>query len=434
MQGNVDVGGRPANDPKPYMLIGGVDAKLLSGPFGDGYFGVSYLKAQNALYLGDAIETIHSFGGWQLHDNYFGRPGGTDPVTGSVTSVELQYVFSFASLLYYPQAFWGQGPDLVMSVFGMLNKTNIDNAQNNMYDGIIKFKFGTDLTYTPLDWLGVGYRFDYVDPYWGKSLGDFGASATDRMMGQGFLDKFMVFSPRLILRTAFVTHEQILSSTRATSPTSRWPQCSPTTSSPALPGSRAPTRTRSRSRRSSGSRQPTPNEDDMKLRSNVWTATLASGLLATATLGCIKPPPGQTPGAAPGSAASIGAAAPAAPVVVAATPAADTAAPAAPGAPAGPTTGGPAATLAALKAAGFNDCNGVGIIDDGEDGQNQNIVGADRGGYWYTFRDKKGTTIDPIAGEDGGTFAMTEGATVRSSPRASRARSGPAPRCSAGWG
>jgi hypothetical protein len=146
----------------------------------------------------------------------------------------------------------------------------------------------------------------------------------------------------------------------------------------------------------------------MKLGSNVWTATLAGGLLATATLGCIKPPPGQTPGAAPGSAASIGAG-PAPAVVAAPAPAADTAAPAAPGAPVGPTTGGAAATLAALKAAGFNDCNGLGIIDDGEDGQNQNIVGADRGGYWYTFRDKKGTTIDPIAGEDGGTFAMTEG-------------------------
>jgi hypothetical protein len=202
-QGSVDAGGRPANDPKPYILITGADAKLLSGPFGDGYVGVSYLKAQNALYLGDAIETIHSFGGWQLHDNYFGKPGGTDPVTGSIVSVEAQYVFSFASLFYYPQAFWGQGPDLVMSVFGMFNKTDIDNKQNNPFDGIKKLKVGTDLTYTPVEWFGVGYRFDYVDP-------DFGKSTAERAMGSGFLDKFMVFSPRIILRTAFVTHEQIL--------------------------------------------------------------------------------------------------------------------------------------------------------------------------------------------------------------------------------
>ncbi len=147
----------------------------------------------------------------------------------------------------------------------------------------------------------------------------------------------------------------------------------------------------------------------MKLQSKFLTATLAGGLLAT--LGCIKPPPGQTPGPAPGSAASIGAA-PAPAAAAAPAPAADTAAPAGTATaavPAGPTTGGAAATVAALKAAGFNDCNGAGLIDDGEDGQNQNIVGTDRGGYWYTFRDKKGTTIDPIAGEDGGTFAMSEG-------------------------
>jgi hypothetical protein len=203
MGGSFDVGGRPANDPKPYMLIWGADAKLLSGPFGDGYLGFSYLKARNALYISDAIELLHSFGGWQLHDNYFGKPGGTDPVTGSIKSVEFQYVFSLASFFYYPQAFWGQGPDVVISLFGMLNQSNIDDAQNNPYDGIKKFKWGTDLTYTPLEWLGVGYRFDYVDPAFGWSQGE-------RSMGAGFLDKFMVFSPRVILRTAFVTHEQIL--------------------------------------------------------------------------------------------------------------------------------------------------------------------------------------------------------------------------------
>ena len=49
------------------------------------------------------------------------------------------------------------------------------------------------------------------------------------------------------------------------------------------------------------------------------------------------------------------------------------------------------------------------MIDDGEDGNNQNMPEGNRGGYWYTFRDKKGTTIEPVAGEDGGTFAMSEG-------------------------
>jgi len=62
-----------------------------------------------------------------------------------------------------------------------------------------------------------------------------------------------------------------------------------------------------------------------------------------------------------------------------------------------------------LEGTGFRACGDVGLLDDGEDGNNQNVVGADRGGYWYTFRDKKGTTVEPVAGEDGGTFAMSEG-------------------------
>ena len=49
------------------------------------------------------------------------------------------------------------------------------------------------------------------------------------------------------------------------------------------------------------------------------------------------------------------------------------------------------------------------LIDDGEDGNNQNLPNDNRGGYWYTFKDKGTTTVEPTAGEEGGTFAMSEG-------------------------
>jgi len=132
--------------------------------------------------------------------------------------------------------------------------------------------------------------------------------------------------------------------------------------------------------------------------------TETKGLLLTvvgvsfAGLGCLIPPP-QSASAPPGSAASIGGgnAAPAAPAAEAAPAAAP--APAAAAAPAGPIA----------WPAGIKGCAPDGMIDDGEDGNNQNLPNDNRGGYWYTFRDKKGTTVDPIAGEDGGTFAMTEG-------------------------
>ena len=64
---------------------------------------------------------------------------------------------------------------------------------------------------------------------------------------------------------------------------------------------------------------------------------------------------------------------------------------------------------APIGSTGFKECAAEGLIDDGEDGNNQNLPNDNRGGYWYTFRDKKGTTIEPVAGEDGGTFAMSEG-------------------------
>ena len=80
----------------------------------------------------------------------------------------------------------------------------------------------------------------------------------------------------------------------------------------------------------------------------------------------------------------------------------DAAVPSAPSAPA-------RAPGAPIGSTGFKECAAEGLIDDGEDGNNQNLPNDNRGGYWYTFRDKKGTTIEPVAGEDGGTFAMSEG-------------------------
>ncbi len=181
---------RQPQDPKPSIWIGGFDAKLLGGVLGDGYLGYSHLQAQNGLYLADAIEVLHSFGGWQLHDNYFGPPGGVQPVTGSIDSVELQYSFSFGQLFHYPQAFWGDGPDIIGTIFGMFN--HVHAPDDTMYS-LNKLKFGTEWTYVPLAWLGLGGRYDVVEP----NLNIAGES-------------FSVISPRIIFRTAFVTHEQVM--------------------------------------------------------------------------------------------------------------------------------------------------------------------------------------------------------------------------------
>ena len=185
--------GRDPASPRPHITIWGADVKLLGGVLGDGYLGYAHLDARNAEYLGDAIETIHSFGGWQLHDNYFGAPGqfgASSGTNGKIDTILFQHVFSFGQLFRYPQAFWGDGPDLIASLFAMFNK--VSDAQIGNYNHS-RFKAGAELTYLPLPWFGVGGRYDVVDP----NLDD-------------TTQNFSVFSPRIILKSAFVTHEQIL--------------------------------------------------------------------------------------------------------------------------------------------------------------------------------------------------------------------------------
>ena len=54
-------------------------------------------------------------------------------------------------------------------------------------------------------------------------------------------------------------------------------------------------------------------------------------------------------------------------------------------------------------------CGPEGLIDDGEDGDNRSATAGGRGGYWYTFRDQRGTTVSPAIDADGGRFTMTTG-------------------------
>lgn len=118
----------------------------------------------------------------------------------------------------------------------------------------------------------------------------------------------------------------------------------------------------------------------MKSDAKKMVLALAGGSLLA--LGCVIPDKSAAaPNVAPGSAASIGG---------------------------GASAAAPAAAATATVAVG-KDCGANGLIDDGEDGNNQNLPNDNRGGYWYTFKDKGTTTVEPTAGEEGGTFAMSEG-------------------------
>jgi hypothetical protein len=180
---------RPPSVAPPRLLIVGADAKWLSTPVGDGYLGYAHLDARNADYLGGAVDVLSSAEGWQLHDNFFGVPGAIERATGRIDTVLFQDVISIGRLLR-GQSFAGGAPDLVAAAFAMWSR--VSGAVDPAFDHA-KLKAGGELTYLPLPWLALGGRFDLVAP----NLDD----ATQ---------SFWVASPRILLRTAFMTHEQIL--------------------------------------------------------------------------------------------------------------------------------------------------------------------------------------------------------------------------------
>ena len=72
-----------------------------------------------------------------------------------------------------------------------------------------------------------------------------------------------------------------------------------------------------------------------------------------------------------------------------------------------PSAAGGAGSPAA--AGNVKSCGPDGVVDDGEDGNNQVSDSGGRAGYWYTFLDKVGSTISPKPEGQGGKFAMAPG-------------------------
>jgi hypothetical protein len=172
----------------------GVDFKLDGGWMGDGYLGYSRTKGDNVYVVGDAIEHVHSQGGWQLAqyfddmNDYRAREGD-----GIVHTLGWQYTFSLAGFLMRPRPFWGQAADITLRTFGMYNKVTGTKHPNTKNMDVSKLKFGAEGIYSPLPLMAMGIRMDLVQPNMEDNT-----------------QSFAIFSPKLIFRTEFVTHEQII--------------------------------------------------------------------------------------------------------------------------------------------------------------------------------------------------------------------------------
>jgi hypothetical protein len=221
--------------PDGNLWVAGADARLDLGAWGYLYAGYSHVAAKHALVVGRALEVLHASGGGEYRlgvvDNYLG-PGCTaafeDPVagpterngglvgpgqlpvpapigcsagTGNVDSVLAQYELSLTNLLQMSeeggQRFWGQGADLKIALYGMVNKVKsdyrpIDKTIWGPTDGNLKLKYGADIQYHATPSITAALRFDRLQP-------------NSEIPEQSFA----ILSPRLVFASNWVTREQL---------------------------------------------------------------------------------------------------------------------------------------------------------------------------------------------------------------------------------
>ena len=174
------------------MQVFGPELRVNANRAGYWYVGFSVIDANKARTVGPAIEVIHAQGGGNftlgIVDNYLDGPTQQSDGDGAIYTLGAQTEHSLKKILS-GDSFWGAGWDLRLTLYGMLNL--IDSPDPDV-DGTHKLKYGADLFYSALPWLGGALRFDRVQPH------------SDLPQ-----QSFAVLSPRLVFRSEWLTREQI---------------------------------------------------------------------------------------------------------------------------------------------------------------------------------------------------------------------------------
>jgi hypothetical protein len=180
------------NRPDPRMDVYGVDFRMIDNYLGNAAIAVSYADAKYA----DLLTGLNYYGadtGELLTKRLLGEQGAG---TGRLLIAGFEYNFSWSKFLYYPEAFWGEGPDLITSVFA--NAGAVLESRDPNFDERKLYKVGAEVTYRPFSWFALSGRYDHVAPN-----------------SKDLEESFDVISPKLIFRSDWNSHEQVtLSYTR----------------------------------------------------------------------------------------------------------------------------------------------------------------------------------------------------------------------------
>ncbi len=181
-----------ARRPDPYMTVLGADVRMINNYLGNFAIAVSYANATYAQLL-TGMSYYGSDTGDILTRRLLGQRGGG---SGKLLIAGFEYNFSLAKYLWHPKAYWGDGPDLILSVFA--NVADTLQSDDPSFNGKKLYKLGTEVTYRFFSWLAVSGRYDHVAP-----------NSKDTQ------ESFDVVSPKIIVRSNWNSHEQVnLSYTR----------------------------------------------------------------------------------------------------------------------------------------------------------------------------------------------------------------------------
>lgn len=181
--------------PDGKISVAAADLRLTLGRFGHLYAAYSHTQADDSLSVGRVIQVLNTSGGPGLDQNYLGTfnpgtlNGSLSQGTGKLSTFGAQYDLSVGRLVSYPVQFNPDGPDVLVSLFGIATSVESRDPRN---DGRKLLKFGAEGTYSLLPWLAISGRYDRVSPN----------SDNQRY-------SFAVVSPRLILRTGWDAHDQV---------------------------------------------------------------------------------------------------------------------------------------------------------------------------------------------------------------------------------
>ncbi len=189
--------GDPADDPSTptnetqqhrdgSLTVLGGDMRIDGKWFGYLYLGGSHVTGKNVGSLTDLVRILNTGSGNDFNERYWGFSSDGN---GTLTLAGMQYTLSLGTLLRHPMEYWGEGPDLSVSLFGVFGRSSSKSAEIGDANMV---KYGGEVAYSFARHLAASVRFDHVMP------------DLDHL-GRGFA----VISPKLILRSDWVTRESI---------------------------------------------------------------------------------------------------------------------------------------------------------------------------------------------------------------------------------